>query len=273
MIQQNLSLQPDTHGWWFIFSGNQVLQIGETESLPKHFWHQLEFAHAYQDQVVKIGEYQDLPCMLLDLGAEVPDTSSAELVGLRQFMFNNDDALFELISRAWQIALFLRTHRFCGQCGSRMQNVGWKMAMQCHTCQHRTYPRISPCIIVAIRKSKQILLAQGKNHKDGMYSTLAGFVESGESLEQAVHREVMEEVGVKVKNLQYFGTQPWPFPHQLMCGFLADYDSDEINIDENEILAADWFDFDNLPFIPPPFSIAGQLIEATLKNIQADHND
>ena len=103
-----------------------------------------------------------------------------------------------------------------------------------------------------------------------MYSTLAGFVESGETLENAVHREVFEEVGVKVKNLRYFGSQPWPFPHSLMCGFLADYDSGDIKIQEREIVDAQWFGFDDMPNIPPVFSIAGQLIEATKEAMSID---
>ena len=100
-----------------------------------------------------------------------------------------------------------------------------------------------------------------------MYSTLAGFVESGEDLEQAVHREVFEEVGVKVKNLQYFGSQPWPFPHSLMIGFIAEYDSGDIKCQENEIDDAQWFDAECLPNIPPRLSIAGKLIEKTLSLI------
>ena len=181
------------------------------------------------------------------------------------------EPFFPLVSRAWQVALFLRTHRFCGQCGSKMTRVDWELATHCHHCQHRCYPRISPCIIVAIRKGDQILLAHGRHHKNAMYSTLAGFVESGETLEQAVHREVFEEVGVRVENLRYFGSQPWPFPHSLMCGFLADFKSGDIKVDEKEILAADWFSMDELPNIPPVFSIAGQLIQQTRLDIESEH--
>jgi len=146
--------------------------------------------------------------------------------------------------------------------------VSWEMAMHCHTCQHRSYPRVSPCIIVAIRHQNKILLAQGPQHlKSGFFSTLAGFVESGETLEEAVHREVFEEVGVKIKNVEYFNSQPWPFPHSLMVGYLAEFESGDIVVDGKEILKADWFDIDNLPIVPPKFSIAGRLIEETQKRI------
>ena len=105
-----------------------------------------------------------------------------------------------------------------------------------------------------------------------MFSTLAGFVESGETLEQAVHREVFEEVGVAVKNLRYISSQPWPFPHSLMVGFLADLDCGEIKVDGHEIIEAHWFKYDELPNIPPKFSIAGQLIEQTIKEITQTKN-
>ena len=139
--------------------------------------------------------------------------------------------------------------------------------MHCHSCQHRCFPRISPCIIVAIKRQGEILLAHGRNHPQGIYSILAGFVESGETLEQAVHREVGEEVGIKVNNLCYFNSQPWPFPHSLMVGFLADYESGELEVDGVEILDAKWFAPDSLPPIPPSFSVAGQLIQKTLADI------
>lgn len=142
--------------------------------------------------------------------------------------------------------------------------------MQCKQCGHRAYPRISPCIIVAIVKDKQLLLAQGKQHKEGLHSILAGFVESGETLEQGVHREVMEEVGVRIKNLRYIESQPWPFPHQLMCGFIAEHDSGDIAIDGREILAANWFDFGKLPKTPGPDTISGRLIDYAINGKNTD---
>ncbi|MDN4502105.1 NAD(+) diphosphatase [Alteromonadaceae bacterium BrNp21-10] len=262
MIVQNLKIPADQSAWWFVFSGNQLLQVESTPGVIQACRQELDFIHPYIADAVQVGHYQDSPCYLIDFNAEEPQYPSAELAGLRDLLIKVDIELFHIAARAWQVALFQRTHRFCGQCGSATNKVDWELAVQCHVCQHRCYPRISPCIIVAIRNGKQILLAQGKHHKNDMYSTLAGFVESGESLEQAVHREVMEEVGVKIKNLRYFSSQPWPFPHSLMMGYIADYDSGDITPDGHEIIKADWFDFDNLPHIPSPYSIAGQLIAA-----------
>lgn len=265
MIKQNVQFLPHEEHIFIVISQNRILKEIEQTGLLQESWQQLTFLHEYRDEVVEVGNFEDKRVFVVDMGNEQPGIEKYETVSLRSMLLQLPTHWFEIVSKAWQTALFLRTHRFCGQCGSRMQNVGWELAVHCDTCQHRCYPRISPCIIVAIRKGNQILLAQGKNHTGGMFSTLAGFVESGETLEQAVHREVYEEVSVKVKNLQYFSSQPWPFPHSLMCGFLAEYDSGEIAVDGDEIVEAHWFDFDDLPKIPPVFSIAGQLIQATLK--------
>lgn len=273
MIEQNITVSDDTNAIWLIFTGEQVLLPNSDEQLLECQWRDLAFAHAYKDQVVKIGSYKSLPCFLIDMGNEQVEQQHLLSMGLRGLLNECSDQFFGIAARAWQVALFMRTHRFCGQCGSSMQQIDWEMAVQCSRCQHRCYPRISPCIIVAIRHQGKILLAQGKTQQSrNMYSILAGFVESGETLEQAVHREVMEEVGVKIKNLRYISSQPWPFPHALMMGYLADYDIGDIKVDGKEILRAGWFDINKLPNIPPKLSIAGQLIEQTINEIQQEAN-
>ena len=235
--------------------------------------HELPFFTSYISDIHQLPPLnetaqRDLPVFVVDLGAEHIDEPGWERVSLRQLLFAEYDIAFSVIGRAWQYIHFLRTHQFCGQCGSKTERVDWEMATHCHRCQHRSYPRVSPCIIVSIHNNEKVLLAKGVRHRDAnMYSTLAGFVESGESLEQAVHREVYEEVGVKVKNLRYYNSQPWPFPHSLMVGFIAEYDEGEIRCQENEIDDAQWFDIDNLPTIPPKVSIAGQLIAETVSLI------
>lgn len=191
------------------------------------------------------------------------------LCSLRELLASLQPNEFQHVAQAWQYALFLRTHRYCGRCGELLRKVSWEMAMHCDKCSHRVYPRVSPCIIVAIHNGRQILLAQGARQiSSGFYSTLAGFVESAESLEQAVHREVMEEVGVTLKSLDYFDSQPWPFPHSLMMGYIAEYGDGNIKVDGKEILDAQWFDIDDLPAIPPKLSIAGRLIEETIRRIK-----
>ncbi|WP_269518320.1 NAD(+) diphosphatase [Alteromonas sp. BMJM2] len=258
---------------WVIFSREKIVVRENDPILPEAHFEELSFLASYHEDVHELPPLNDAavteaPIYVVDLGSEHIETAGWERVSLRQLLFTQQNIAFSVLGRAWQYIHFLRTHKFCGQCGAEMERVNWEMAMQCHRCKHRTYPRVSPCIIVAIHNGEKLLLAKGVRHKEAnMYSTLAGFVESGESLEEAVHREVFEEVGVKVKNLRYFNSQPWPFPHSLMVGFIAEYDGGDIVCQENEIDDAQWFDVDALPNIPPKVSIAGQLIAETLSLI------
>lgn len=269
MIEQNVQIKPNQSAIWLVFNCDKLLQLNIQPGYLESAWEDLSFVHAYKEQIVRVGFYNGLPCYLIDMGNELLDNTDFDAVSMREILSQVNPEFFGIAARAWQVALFMRTHRFCGQCGTTMQQIKWEMAMQCRRCHHRCYPRISPCIIVAIKNKDTLLLAQGKTHQSrNMYSTLAGFVESGETLEEAVHREVFEEVGVKIKNLRYFGSQPWPFPHSLMVGFLADYAEGDIVVDGKEILEADWFKYDQLPIIPPTLSIAGQLIHHSIQEIQ-----
>jgi NAD+ diphosphatase len=268
-VNSKLVVSTNSKNYWIIVNKDKILSTTPEEPLLLTDWSALPFAHEYEDQIVAIGEHNDKSVYLLDLGHESVDTR-LHSVSLRNALTHCSTKNFNLLAKAWQYALFLRTHRYCGQCGTPMHRVSWEMAMHCHNCQHRCYPRVSPCIIVSIYKDNQILLAMGTRHKEvGMYSTLAGFVESGESLEEAVHREVKEEVGIKIKNLRYFDSQAWPFPHSIMMGYIAEHASGEINIDDDEICDANWYEIDQLPKIPPLVSIAGQLIQATREIILA----
>ncbi|MBV0932175.1 NAD(+) diphosphatase [Marinobacterium sp. A346] len=183
-------------------------------------------------------------------------------VGLRQALARaQDEAAFTRIARAAQLATWFDQHRFCGRCGAAMQAHVRDLARCCPDCHLVQYPRISPCIIVLVRRGSECLLARASRFPPGRFSTLAGFIEAGESAESAVRREIMEEVGIEVENLEYFASQSWPFPHQLMIGFFADYASGELKPDDEEIVEAGWFARDNLPDLPPPFSISRQLID------------
>jgi NAD+ diphosphatase len=186
-------------------------------------------------------------------------------LGLRAQLNKLDENWFALASRALQLSQWFQDHKFCGRCGLATAHCPADGAKICSSCQLSFYPRISPCMIVLITRGDEILLAHHRRSNRPMYSTLAGFVEAGERVEQTVMREVMEEVGLEVGGLEYFTSQSWPFPHQLMLGFFARYVAGEICIDNNEIVDAQWFHIDHLPEVPSPTSIAGQLINHYIK--------
>ncbi|MGI9600517.1 MAG: NAD(+) diphosphatase [Acidimicrobiales bacterium] len=165
-----------------------------------------------------------------------------------------------MAGRAVQIVEWGRTHRFCGRCGVDNVLATGERAMQCPQCGLMAFPRLSPAVIMAVHRDDEILLARGAQFVIPMYSTLAGFVEPGETIEDAVRREVQEEVGLTVGSLEYFDSQPWPFPNSLMLGFFAEYDEGEIVPEPGEILEADWYPYHSLPAIPPDLSIAHRLI-------------
>ncbi|MFQ3230267.1 NAD(+) diphosphatase [Reinekea sp.] len=200
---------------------------------------------------------------------QVIQAAGTETITLRDLALVSE-TLFMLASRAKGLLEWRAQHQFCGQCGQKTKQIVTEFALTCEPCRLRFYPRISPCIIVLITNGDQVLLAQGERHRDrGWYSTLAGFVETGESAEQAVIREVQEEVGVKLKNIRYLNSQTWPFPNQLMLGFHAEYAGGEITPQVGEIADAAWFKLDDLPKYPPNLTIAGWLIQSYLKERQS----
>ncbi len=170
-----------------------------------------------------------------------------------------------LASRAFQVSEWVRTHRYCGVCATPMQKSGKELCFHCPNCGFSAYPRISPAMMVLIRRGDHILLARHATYATARYTALAGFVEAGENLEEAIHREVLEEVGLKVADLRYFGSQSWPFPHSLMVAYTAEYAGGELRIQEDEIADARWFGPDDvIPDIPMTESIAGRLVRSNL---------
>jgi NAD+ diphosphatase len=183
--------------------------------------------------------------------------------GLRSLFGAVDDGFLGLAGRAFQLAEWARTHRYCGVCATPMAQLEGERCYKCPSCGHSAYPRISPAMMVLIRKGDSVLLAMHTNSPYKRYTALAGFLEAGESIEEAIHREVYEEVGLRVHNLKYFGSQSWPFPHSLMIAYTADYLDGEIRVDESEIAEARWFGPDEeWPDLPITVSIAAQLLKA-----------
>ncbi|MEM7691249.1 MAG: NAD(+) diphosphatase [Pseudomonadota bacterium] len=217
-----------------------------------------------------VGLWQGQACFAIELGKVGQlDPMRFQVGSLYNLLGRVDDRLFALTGRALQLLAWERDHRFCGRCGTQMRRSATESAMDCQDCDLMVYPRISPCAIVLVRREADMLLARNANFPRPMYSTLAGFVEAGESVEETLRREVREEVGVTVDTCEYYGSQPWPFPNQLMLGFFADYVEGDIQPDQTEIADAQWFAVDDLPPIPPSTSIAGQLIREHCRRYQS----
>ncbi|MDO8990153.1 MAG: NAD(+) diphosphatase [Sideroxyarcus sp.] len=213
---------------------------------------------------LRVGEWQGLPCYAAELGA-LPENFSGELISVRSLFSLVSAEAAALAGRAILLLDWQKNHRYCGKCGSPTAVKPRQFAMQCATCGLVSYPRISPAVMVLIRRGNALLLARSPRFKPGVFSALAGFVEAGETLEQCAAREVREEVGIEIANLRYYGSQSWPFPDSLMVAFFADYAGGTITPDPSEIEAADWFPCNALPALPEPMSLAWQMIEAARK--------
>lgn len=184
---------------------------------------------------------------------------------LRSVLAEGPSELSALASTAVQLLHWRRDNRYCGRCGEPTYLLEKERASYCERCRHRLFPRLSPCVIVAIQHDEKVLLAQSHRSGGQFYSLIAGFVEPGESAEEAVHREVAEETGLQVTNVRYIESEPWAFPHQLMLGYIADYASGDVVLEEEELADAGWFSASDLPSIPGEWTIAGRLIRYALE--------
>ena len=265
----------ETPAYWFIFRGYRLLVQRDENSARVPRLHDLTELGITAVRQQYLGYLETAPPTHA-YSAEIPRESEApdgwEFVSLRQLFGALDDECFWLAGRAIQIMDWDRTHQFCGKCGHPTTPQPHERAKKCPQCGHTSYPRLNPAMIVRVTREgengSEILLARAHRFPPGRYSVLAGFVEPGETLEECVQREVCEEVSIKVKNIRYFGSQPWPFPNALMLAFTAEYESGEIVLEEAEVDDAGWFTADNLPDIPPRISIANRLINDFLDQVR-----
>jgi NAD+ diphosphatase len=195
--------------------------------------------------------------------------ANSEIVGLRDALILMESAPAELLSTGFQVLQWWHDHQYCGRCGSLTESHPQERALWCGSCSIPWYPRLAPCVIVVIRRDDRLLLARSSRIKRHFFSLIAGFVEPGENIEAAVAREVKEETGLDVTGIRYQHSQPWPFPHQLMLGFFADYAGGELVLQEDELAEADWYRPGDLPPVPPLTTIAGRLIRAMEQEILA----
>lgn len=213
-----------------------------------------------------LGDLGDCPCHSVELPHDASPPPGMAFRDLRVLYGNLDEPLHALAGRAVQIVEWDRTHQFCGACGQPTELSTTDRSRICHDCNLPYFPRLAPAMIVAVERGNEILLGRSPHFPAGIYSVLAGFVEPGESAEEAVAREVLEETGIHVKDVRYFGSQPWPFPNSLMLGFQAGYESGEIVLEDEEIEDARWFSADEMPnFFPGRMSISQWLIHDFLE--------
>lgn len=244
---------------------------------------ELSLAYIFKQQQLLVDEHFQLPrverldsdlsfhsgdhVIARDLHIEEAIPEGYQLVPIRQLISQWSRVQFEQASRAVQLLEWRRNHKFCSHCGTETQAHASEYAMICPACNYHQYPRVQPCVITVItRGNDEILLAKNAKNQSKMYGLIAGFVEVGETLEEAVERETMEEIGLKLTNIQYLSSQPWPFPSNLMIAFKAEYASGDIVLQEDEISDAQFFKFDTLPEIPFAGSIAHAMIQHVIHN-------
>jgi NAD+ diphosphatase len=257
----------------FAFRGDRVLVIGsrdrEDPTPPRLPTWAEATALGLDGAAHVLGSMEGCDCVALRLANDAPEPLGWRFAGLRSLFFSLPEPLLALAGRASQVVEWDRTHRFCGACGTPTRNKGDERAKECPACGLVAYPRVSPAMMVLVTRGKELLLARAHRFPQAMFSALAGFVEPGESIEDCIHREVHEEVGVRIEPPVYFDSQPWPFPHSLMIAYTAEYAAGDIRVDDAEIAEARWFSVDALPDLPSKISIARRLIDTTAARLRA----
>jgi len=272
----SLPNDPEGDDSWVLSRGGQVLLVDDMSTGPRPLT--TDEANQIVDHIAEplvLGRFEhETAHWWTGQVSDEFDPFDAPFAGLifsdlRRLMATLDPGVWNIAGRATQIVDWYRDHQFCGRCGARMERVPHERSMKCPDDGLVAYPRLSPAVIVLVENPDgSALLASNVAWRGPkpMYSTLAGFVEPGESLEDCIHREILEEVGIEVTDIRYFDSQPWPFPNSLMLGFFATYSAGVITPAPDEIADAQWFHKDALPMIPPHGSIARQLIDQWLKS-------
>lgn len=261
---ENSPIQPTL---WFVFLNNQLLLVKQNEQYEIPLSVEPPTKVPVGSKIHSIGELYGYNAKTYYIYSPQTEWEGKEVVmtDLRASFDLLPEATYLLAGKASQILTWDINSRYCPRCGVPTRQIA-PIAKYCPECRQEWYPRISPAIIVLIRKGEEVLLVRAKTFKGNYRGLVAGFVEPGESLEECVHREVMEETGLTIRNLHYFGSQPWPYPSGIMVGFTADYAGGEIKLQAEELSAGDFFSKDNLPEIPKKLSIARKLIDAWIND-------
>jgi NAD+ diphosphatase len=249
--------------WWFVLRDDKLLVSASAEGIPVPFVRDpIDLGLAPDAGIQYIGTIDNVPCCAAETSGDYHPPEGMVFTGLRRLFTEFGEEFFRIAGTASQLLTWDRTHRFCGACGTRNLQSQSERVKICPECGLMQFPRISPAVIVAVVKGDEILLAKGIRFRNReVFSVLAGFVEPGETLEECVSREIAEEVGIRVRKIKYFASQPWPFPHSLMVGFTAEYAGGTMAADKVEIIEAGWFSTRHMPKIPEKPSIARRLID------------
>ena len=243
--------------YWFIFFNDQLLlqRKGETYTIPYSINPPVPVKN-----VLEVSLLEDMPACTASLDTPLEETAEYLPMGLRASYDYLDPILHKIAGKAYELIYWDQHSRFCPSCGTKtvMQTT---ISKQCPNCKYEIYPVVSPAILVLIRKGDAILLVHARNFRGSFYGLVAGFLETGETLEECVRREVMEETGLEINNITYFGNQPWPYPSNLMVGFIADYVSGTIRLQDEELSEGAFFTKDNLPELPRKLSLARKMID------------
>ena len=248
-------------GYWFVFCQNRLLICTDDVNLKIPLISGPEQLNLSPTRTEYLGTLEGHPCYSAEVNPDTVAPPGATFQDLRSLYGTLDEDIYILAGRALQIVAWDQTHQYCGRCGHKTTDLKDERARKCPVCGFMSFPRLSPAVIIAVLKGNQILLTRYASFRGHMHTIIAGFVEPGETLEDCLRREVMEEAGIKVKNIKYFSSQPWPFPNSLMIGFTAEYESGEITVDGKEIAEAGWYDADHIPEVPGKLSIAREIID------------
>jgi len=254
--------------YWFLFRERKMLVVMSGAENSPPLVRDIRDTGIHPVRELYLGTLDGVHCYGAEIVGPIDPPEGMTFHGLRGIHGKLDESLFKIAFRAIHAIDWDRADQFCSRCGSKNRSKNDERAKECPQCGYVSFPRISPAIIVLVEHDGKALLARSPRFKEGFFSVLAGFVEPGEALEDAVRREVKEEAGIDVKNVRYFGSQPWPFPDSLMVGFTAEYAGGDIKIDDNEILDARWFSADDMPEIPAKISISRALIDSFLAKTQ-----
>lgn len=263
LIDPDARPQPDSRV--FAFAGNRMVIVRSEHGVDVPEYGHLSGLLGDPPDAVYMGRLDGRPCFTLAVPADVELGDGLDTASLRELYPLLPEQLMATAGRAFQTLEWYHGHAYCGRCGSPTELSATEMARACPACGALHFPRVTPAVIMLIERGDRLLLARNRRFVAPFYSVLAGFVEPGETLEQAVAREVREEVGIAVRDIRYFGSQSWPFPSQLMIGFFAHHQAGEIVTDSGELVDADWFTAADLDAgrlqVPAPFSIARRLID------------